>query len=245
MKYYRLIRTTFLVSALAASAAVNGSAASFTAINTSSASPSLLSVLDAAYGAGNYEQVSDDLDAIWTSQDLIGATAIGKYANATQQLGICLLCDGSDNVLIGPAVTQNGAISVALFDETFVFGSPSFRWFDAASGDPHVATVYSDPSLNPRAVDQMVTFAIKDSPGVFVLGFEDWVSKHAVQASDRDFNDFVVEVRFAPETPILLSDPTPPTNEGIPTVPEPAGIALLGGALLALELSRRAQRSRR
>jgi len=227
LKQLNLIRPILTVIVLAASAAVNASAASFTAININPGEPSLFYLLDSIYGAGDYERISDDLDAVWTSQDLIGATAIGKNANAKQRLGVCLLCDGSDNVLIGPAVTQGGFISVTLLDEIFVFGGPSFRWFDAAFGDPYVATAYSDPLLNRRAVDQMVTFAIKDRPGVFVLAFEDRPSGIPYIASDRDFNDFLVEVRFA----------VPPPEEEIPSVPEPAGIALLGGALLALGLA--------
>lgn len=216
----------------------NGSAASFTPVNTSFANPSLTAVLDSAYGAGNYERISDDLDILWTSDDLIGATVIGKYASAKQRLGICLLCDGSDNVLIGPVITANGALSVELLDETFVFSGPSFRWFDAASGDPYVTTVYSDPLLNPLSFDQMVTFAINDRPGVFVLAFEDRPKGIRFVPSDRDFNDFIVEVRFAFDAP---DDPTPPDEE-IPEAPEPTTIALFGGALLALGLARRGRR---
>ncbi len=223
--------------ALVALAAVNGSAASLTAVNTTFANPSLFTVLDAAYGAGNYERVSDDLDILWTSDDLIGATVIGKYASANQRLGICLLCDGSDNVLMGPNITANGALSVELLDEPFVFSGSTFRWFDAASGDPYVTTVYSDPLLNPLSVDQMVTFAINERPGVFVLAFEDRPKGIRFIPSDRDFNDFIVEVRFAFEP----TNPIPPDDD-IPEAPEPATIALFGGALLALGLAKRGRR---
>ena len=242
MKHFNLIRTAVTVAILAASAAVDASAAAFTAINTSSGEPSLFDLLDGIYGAGNYERISDDLDGVWVADDIVGATAMAKTANAKQRLGVCEICDGTDNFQFGPTITQNGVFAISLFDGTYSFSGPSFRWYDAAFGDPYVATAYSDPLLNPRGVDQMVTFAIKNRPGVFVLGFEDRPSGIRYVASDRDFNDFIVEVRFAPQQPILTSDPQPPGNEIIPSVPEPTGIALLGGALLALGLAGRKRR---
>jgi hypothetical protein len=233
LKNFNLIRAILAVTVLAASTAVNGSAAAFTAVNTNSGEPSIFYLLDTIYGAGNYERISDDLDGVWAAADIIGATAIGKAAGAEQRLGVCELCDGTDNFQFGPTVTQNGIFSLTLFDDTFTFLGPSFRWYDAAFGDPGVGTVYSDPTLNATATDHMVSFAIKNRPGVFVLGFEDWLSTYPYRASDRDFNDFIVEVRFAT-----------PTDEITPAVPEPTGIALLGGALLVLGLAGRARRRR-
>ncbi|MDA0204895.1 MAG: DUF4114 domain-containing protein [Acidobacteria bacterium] len=241
MKNFNLIRAILTVTVLAASAAAHGSAAALTAINTNPGEPSLFYLLDAIYGAGNYELISDDLDGVWAAGDIIGATAIGKAAGAKQRLGVCEICDGTDNFQFGPTVTQNGLFSQTLFDDTFAFFGPSFRWYDAAFGDPGVGTVYSDLSLNAKGTDQMVSFAIKNRPGVFVLGFEDWLSNIPYRASDRDFNDFIVEVRFAPHQPILPPDPLPPTNE-FPAVPEPTAITLLGGALLVLGLAGRTRR---
>jgi hypothetical protein len=218
-----LIRATVTVALLASSAAVNGSAATFTAVNIDSGEPSILDTLDGIYGAGNYERISDDLDDLWVSDDLIGVTVVSKNSAAQERLGICIVCDGTDSVQLGPDVTENGILSMTLFDGPFAFAGPFFRWYDAAFGAPVVGTVYSDSSLNANGTDHMVSFAIKDSPGVFVIGFEDWLSTYPL-ASDRDFNDFVVEARFAPEQEI------PPTSEA----PEPTSIALLGGALLVL-----------
>lgn len=234
MKHFNLIRMAVTAALLAASAVANARAASFTAVTPNPGEPSLVHFLDVIYGAGNYERIPDDLDGVWVADDIIGATAIAKTASAKQRLGVCEICDGSDNFQFGPTVAQNGTFSISLFDGTYSFSGPTFRWYDAAFGDPYVATAYSDPLLNALGVDQMVTFAIKNRPGVFVLGFEDRPSGIRYVASDRDFNDFVVEVRFAaPQLPI---------DEPIPSVPEPAGIVLLGGALFALGLASRKRR---
>jgi Domain of unknown function (DUF4114) len=236
LKQVNLIRAILTVTVLAASAAVNGSAAAFTSINSNPGEPSLFSVLDAIYEAGNYERISDDLDGLWIADDLIGVTAVSKNSAASERLGVCLLCDGTDSVQLGPTVTEDGMSSVTLFDGTFSFGGPFFRWYNAAFGVPVVGTAYSDPGLNANGTDHMVSFAVKDRPGVFVLAFEDWLSDSSFGPSDRDFNDFIVEVRFGSEQLI-----PPPTNE-IPGVPEPTGIALLGGALLVLGLTARRRR---
>ena len=237
MKHLNLIRTVLTFAVLAASTAVSGSAAAFTTVNANPGEPSLFSLLDAIYGAGNYERISDDLDGLWIADDLIGVTAVSKNSAASERLGVCVICDGTDSVQLGPTVSQDGNVSVALFDGTFTFAGPLFRWYDAAFGVPVVGTVYSDASLNANNTDHMVSFAINDRPGVFVIAFEDWVSTYPV-ASDRDFNDFIVEARFAPQEQI------PPPSDEIPEVPEPAGIALFGGTLLVLGLVRRVRRMR-
>lgn len=226
LKNCNMLRVTLAVAVLAVSASVNASAASFTTIGTNATEPGLFDSLDSIYGVGNYERISDDFDAVWTEDVLIGAIAVGKWSAAQQRLGFCVVCDGSDSVQLGPTITANGIMSVTLFDGTFTFLGP-FRWYDAPFGSPVVGTVYSDPSLNANGTDHMVSFAIKNRPGVFALAFEDWLSSYTGAPSDRDFNDFIVEVRFA----------VPPSDGELPSVPEPTSIALLGGALLALGLA--------
>jgi hypothetical protein len=101
------IRTALLVSLLTLSA-VPTRAESFTAINVDSGEPSLFYFLDTVYGEGNYERISDDVDDSWTAEAIIRATAIGSTASALQQLGACVVCDGSDDLEIGPGVTTSG-----------------------------------------------------------------------------------------------------------------------------------------
>ena len=96
-------------------------------------------------------------------------------------------------------------------------------------------TFYSDPARNPGGGDQMVAFrgdgdTIKlpgNAPGPwgsssYILAWEDV----AYNASDKDFNDFVVYV------------------ESVAGVPEPGTLALLAGGLLGLGTAARRRRAK-
>lgn len=225
MKITELVKTSCLVGLLCFSTAA-ARAMSLTPVQVNSKEPSLISILDGIYGQGNYLRISDDLDGIWEAREIAGVIAIGSVSAAAQRLGVCEVCDGSDSVVLGPKVTPNGILPITLLDSVFTFNGPVFRWFDAAAGDPAVGTVYSDPLLNSGNTDHMVSFAITNRPGVYVLAFEDWLSSYQAAPSDRDFNDFIVEVRMQP-------------MDDLTSVPEPGTVALLGGALLMLGLSQR------
>jgi hypothetical protein len=104
------------------------------------------------------------------------------------------------------------------------------RFFNVPTEHYAVGRVYSDSSLNPTGGDHMVSFAVNGLPDTYVFGFEDWLFT-SDPASDRDYNDVVVQVTFN-RTEIL-------------STPEPATAALLGvGLLLAVRLGHKRRPSR-
>lgn len=213
------MKSLLLVLALLATSSF-ARAVTITPVQPSPDEPDLAEVLDVYYGPGGVLRVSDDLDQYW-SGTLIGATALSVNAAATQRLGVCTICDGSDDTFFDQSLTEQSSfpLTLTIAGEEFLsyFGS-SFSWFDSASQHYAVGRVSSLPGLNPGGTDQMVTYTVAGKANTYVLAFEDWFS--TVPTSDRDFNDLVVEVRFggAPNT----------------EVPEPGTVLLLGAGLIAL-----------
>ncbi len=187
--------------------------------------PALTASLDAIYGPGGYSRLSDDLDTIWEGGALLSAVAISSHAGATQRFGVCVSCDGSDDIFFSPSLTADGIFSQILTangQPSLLISAPFFRFFNEPSGHPAVGRVFSDPALNPLGADHMVSFAVHGRSRTFALGFEDWLFT-SDPASDRDYNDLVVEVSFL----------TP----GVLATPEPATALLVGcGLLLAVRL---------
>ena len=210
---------------LVALSSVTARAASYTPI-LSSPEVSVFSILDDRYGAGSYYRVSDDLDQVWQPMGSVETTVIARHSLANQQLGVCITCDGSDDLMISAVVNASGNHGPADFATVAFDLAADFQWFNNAHGDPAVGRVFSDPSMNFSNQDHMVTFALTDAPLTFILAFEDMVLSSPYQP-DFDYNDFVVQVSFQP------SSPNPES------VPEPSTLVLFGGGLLAAGLMAR------
>lgn len=201
------------------------SAATITPVQSSPNEPDLDVILDSVYGAGNYFRIDDDSDQTWQPGQ-ISVRALATFAGAWQTLGYCVVCDGSDDTLFDQSFAVDGIFSAPLTAGGFstVLIASDFIWFDSAQFLPYVGQVYSDPSRNPGGNDHMVTYGVSGQPNTYVLAFEDWLFT-ANPNSDRDYQDFVVEVSYA----------SPPPN--IET-PEPGALLTLLGGLGVLALVR-------
>ncbi len=201
-------------------------AATFTTINASPDEPDLVEILDSLYGAGTYQRVDDDTDMVWQAE-FVSVVPRATYAGATQQMGYCMVCDGSDDVnLIGEAwgYTTFGVDEFAPM-EMFMDPDAQFRLFNSPTNHASVGRTLSDPSMLPdQSRDYMVTFQLLSDPDVYILAFEDWVA--TTPGSDFDYNDLVVQATFR-TSPSLPPPPPPPTE-----TPEPGTLLLFGAGLL-------------
>ena len=214
-----------LLCVLALCAAV-APAATITPIHSIAAEPDLDVILDTVYGAGNYFRIDDDSDQVWQAGQ-ITVRALATFAGAHETLGYCVVCDGSDDVLFEQTFDFDGIFSTPLTvgGSSILLIDTPFVWFDFAQFLPYVGQVYSDPSMNPGGADHLVTFGLNGQPNTFVLGFEDWLFGTSPD-SDRDYQDFVVEVTYVGGPPDI-------------STPEPGAMLTMLGGLAALFFIRR------
>ncbi len=187
-------------------------------------------ILDQVYGAGNYLRVDDAQDQLWDPGG-ITASFLAKYSGADQGLGICIVCDGSDDMAFDQTFSQDGVnlslMTVSGVSAPNVFGR--FQWYIAPRNHPTVIRAQSAPSFNLDGLDHMVTYAILGLSQTYVLAWED-LPLYTDTSSDRDYNDLLVQITYDPFN--------------FPTVPEPGTVLLLAVGLGALaSLHRRAARN--
>jgi hypothetical protein len=184
--------------------------------------PGQMSILETLYGADNFVRVDDSLDQIWWEYDGT-ADAAAKYAGHKHGIGFTQGTSGGDTQMFdtsGDGYNVTGGF-------TFDFNPNDelrFNFKDINTGDVW-SSLQSENTLDPSS-DHMVTFAITggDSKGHFALAWEDL----RLGASDRDYNDLVIEVaQVQPASyprPVELPEPA--------EVPEPGSLVLLGLVLL-------------
>lgn len=165
---------------------------------------------------------SNGVDQIWIEGGTITVTALAEYASYTQAFG--WNTGGQEGNNFTELVDQDDIGEAGI--SFHVTSDAQFLWGYRAEGSPHCG--WWPPSLewwsyteeNNNNEDHMVTYFIEGvSSGetVWVIFMEDL----RFCESDKDYNDFVVEIRAAPE---------------------PASILLLGLGTLALLKKRRALR---
>ncbi len=194
--------------------------------------PDLIMTLDLVYGPGGYTRVSDSTDKLWNIlNNGFSATAVSSFAYGVINFGLCMVCDGSDDITFAPPIVTDGAPLNMSLSPNAVIGDGVYNLFaDSLITDPNfqnqVGRVFSNPAWNSGNTDHMVTFAVVGMPNTYVIAFEDVLSTASI-VQDRDFNDVAIQVT------------------SLHPVPEPGTLSLLGGSLLlGLGLARRRRRSK-
>jgi hypothetical protein len=170
-------------------------------------------ILDQIYGLDNLQRVPDGSDEIWAPATAT-ATAVAKFADFTQEVGYIPDLNGNnifDDSFVPLFTVPDSTDGIDLGGPTASLssGDVDFIWALAPSGAPQWT---SRASQNSDDLDHMVTWEIIGGPsaGNWVIAWEDLPG-----GGDRDFNDIVLEVSFAP-------------------VPIPAAVWLFGSGLLGL-----------
>jgi len=147
------------------------------------AEPTLTSVLDGIYGAGNYTAVAPD--DIWL--DLAGdggVLGVAKYAGDNHELGYSTDETGGSGI----SWFAPNPFVVSSSDTFNVTGDGLFTW---AFKDNNTGSMwYSNSLLNSDGKDHMVTYEITTMTDTYVICWEDLPNGSA----DWDYQDLVVEV---------------------------------------------------
>ncbi len=135
-----------------------------------------------------------NVDQIWTD-GIAQVTAQAKYAAHTQSFGWNDGGLGTDyfELLTHDDVTLGTVVPITITGD--------FLWGTKPNGDKW----WSKNSLNTDAMDHLVTYKIEGLQTNWTVWLLFWEDLGGSQpSSDRDFNDFVIEVRSVPEPATML-----------------------------------------
>jgi hypothetical protein len=135
-----------------------------------------------------------NVDQVWTD-GLTSVTAQAKYAAHDQSFGWNGGGSGTDyyQLLTHDDVSLGTVVPISI--------SGDFLWGTKPNGDEY----WSKDSYNDDELDHMVTYKVEGLETdwtVWLLFWEDLTGSYP--SSDRDFNDFVIEVRAIPEPASML-----------------------------------------
>ena len=178
-------------------------------------------ILDGLYGLGNLTRMDDSIDQVWGNLGVAETIPRAKYAGYMQQVGYLTGTSGGVFVPV-LEVVGSGLLHVGSATFTVAQSGERFRWADDPNGAGGAPGLWSSIAgeNDGGGLDHMVTWMITAGAGhpgnhlgAFVVAFEDLEG-----LGDRDYNDFVREVRGVSDGP----------------VPQPGGLALMTTALVGL-----------